>query len=321
MEKQFDVIVVGQVVQDILVTDVPEDVLTRESNTYLAGMIKPVHGGDGANESATLGKLGDHVAFLGCLGTDATGENLKRSLEEMHVDTSLAVRPENCRNIKTIVVIKTNAKHNYICAEGENFLLKKSDIDMSVFAKTRAVTAGSLFDLGELDLDGIGDIFREARKHGALTFADMNFDMKKRGPRAFDYLYPDVDYLMPSFEEAEYVTGKKTPEEMAEFFLNLGAHHVIIKLGEKGSFFCDANERFYTDPFDVEPVNTTGCGDNFVAGFVHSLLQGKTHREAALFANAIGALNSQGIGASLYVQSEAHVLDFMSKTKQRPVQR
>ena len=61
----------------------------------------------------------------------------------------------------------------------------------------------------------------------------MTFDMKKLGPCQFDSLYPYVDYCMPSYEEANYVTGETDPEAMADAFLKLGVKHVLIKLEEK----------------------------------------------------------------------------------------
>ena len=78
------------------------------------------------------------------------------------------------------------------------------------------------------------EIFKTAKESGAVTIADMTFDTKKLGPHHFDSLYPYVDYCMPSFEEASYVTGeKKDPDAMADALLQRGAKHVLIKLEEK----------------------------------------------------------------------------------------
>ena len=319
--KEFDVICIGQIVQDILVTDIPQDALTSGKDTYLAGMVKTSLGGDAANEAAALAKMGDHAAFLGRLGTDAIGEALLHAMEAMHIDTSLAIRLDESKNFSTVVVIKQDKTHTFFVGPGEKDLAVKDDIDFSIFGKTRAVCAGSLFALGDLDLNGIADIFEAARSNGALTFADMTFDFKGIGPRALDYLYKHVDYLVPSFTEAAFVTGEEEPEKMADAFLKMGAKNVVIKLGGDGCYFRNAEKSFYTDPFDIEPLNTTGCGDNFTGGFIHSILQGKTPEESCEFACGIGALNATGVGASLVVQSEQHVLDFMKETKKRHIDR
>ena len=315
MEKKYDIIVIGEICQDLLVSGLRPDVMDLPMQKVES--MQFALGGDGANESSVLAKLGDHIAFLGRIGTDSRGEMLMQYLHGAGVDTSLVVRREDCRNLGCIVAMKTDGTHTFLVEMGRDFQLTLEDIDLEAVRSARAVCAGSLYDVGELEVKGLDLVFDEARRAGALTFADTNNDLHGRGPRAFDYLYPYIDYLVPSYEEGVYITGEQDPEKMAAFFLEKGAGHVLVKMGAKGSFFMDRSESFYTPAFDVVPVNTTGCGDNFIAGFMHSILKGWSHREAALFANGTGGLNSQGIGASLYVRSEAHVLEFMKTHRQK----
>ena len=54
MDKKYDVICIGQVVQDILVTNIPEDALTCGRDTFLADEILMSAGGDAAIERWTL---------------------------------------------------------------------------------------------------------------------------------------------------------------------------------------------------------------------------------------------------------------------------
>ena len=106
---------------------------------------------------------------------------------------------------------------------------------------------------------------------------------------------------------------------MADFFLDKGAGNVIIKMGSRGSYFKNRNKNFYADPFEVTPVDTTGCGDNFTAGFIHAYLKGMTDEACLQFASAAGALNSLGLGASSYIRSEEMVLEFIRKTRQKHI--
>lgn len=117
------------------------------------------------------------------------------------------------------------------------------------------------------------------------------------------------------------MTGKKEPDEIADWFLQQGVKNVVLKLGAQGCFFKNTEERFFTDPFVVSPVDTTGCGDNFAAAFIHGILKGMTHKECTEFACGAGALNSQGIGAHMVIRSEQQVLDFMKKTSKRNIKR
>ena len=127
--------------------------------------------------------------------------------------------------------------------------------------------------------------------------------------------------MVPSWDEAAYVTGLEDERKMADWFLERGAGNVIIKLGSRGSLFRNREESFYTDPYEVTPVDTTGCGDNFTAGFIHAYLKGESMRDCVQFASAAGALNSLGLGASSYIRSEQMVLDFMEKTPRKKIAR
>ena len=320
-KKEFDVISIGQIVQDILVTNIPEDAMTCGKDTFMADEILISSGGDAVNEAAILAKLGNHAALLTRLDKQAVGEMIYGDLTRQGIDTSLLIRPDDCRTFTAIVVINPKGDHIFFDGPGHNFTPKLSDFDMSVFEKTRAVTAGSLFALGELDTDGIDQIFKKAQESGAFTVADMNFDSTGLGPHGVDKVFPYTDYLMPSFDEAEYVTGKKDPDEIADYFLAHGVKNVVLKLGGEGCFFKNAEKRFYTDPFKIRPMDTTGCGDNFVAAFVHCLLKGMEPEECAEFACAAGALNSQGLGAHLYIESEQQILDFMKTAEKVKIER
>ena len=314
--KTYDVICIGQTVQDIIITEVPENALSGDCDTVLAKDLVLTSGGDAVNEASMLAKLGNRAALLTRLDNRSVGDMVYNDLKENGVDTSLILRADDCRTFSTVIVVKPDGSHSFLRGPGRNCALTLPEIDLALLGQTRMVTAASLFGLSGLDRNGIDVIFREAQKAGAITVADMNFDEEGLGPDAVAGVYPYTDYLMPSLDEAVYVTGKKDPDAIADFFLEAGVGHVILKLGGEGSFFKDKKERFFTDPHKVTPLDTTGCGDNYVAAFFHFLLKGKSHRECAQFASAAGALNSLGIGAHHHIKNEQQVLEFMETAQQ-----
>lgn len=320
-EKKFDVICIGQVCQDILATNVPENAFMMETDTVLVDSMMLTSGGDAANESVVLARLGDRSALLSRVDTRNVGTMIYEEMKRDGVDVSLLRQVEDCETFTSMVFIHPSGDHNFIVGPGRNYTPEMADFDINVFKETRAVAAASLFALGELDTNGIDRIFQVAKAAGAFTVADMNFDLAGIGPHGVDSAYPYVDYLMPSFNEAVFVTGKKDPNEIADYFLAAGVGNVLLKMGGDGCFFKNAEECFYVDPFEITPVDTTGCGDNFVASFIHCLLKGMTNRECAEFASAAGAINSQGVGAHMQIQSEQQVLDFMKTAKKRVIAR
>jgi sugar/nucleoside kinase (ribokinase family) len=98
---------------------------------------------------------------------------------------------------------------------------------------------------------------------------------------------------------------------MADAFLERGVRNVIIKLGPRGCFYRNRDESICLPAFDIEAVDATGAGDNFLAGFVSGIIRGKSDREALSFANACGAICTTAVGAGTALRSREQVEDFM----------
>ena len=320
-EKKFDVIHIGEANHDVRVPDVPADFLTGEGESYLCGSISDGCGGDALNQAIGVASLGDHSAFYGRLYNGYPGTRLKSLLEEHGVDTSLTILADDCHTPDIIVNVMKDGSHRFLIGERQGWGLKKEEIDREILSSARILAIGSLFALGELDGENLEEVLRICRDEGVIIVADMTYDVKGIGPRHFDSYYRYIDYLVPSLEEASYVTGERDEQKIARAFLDLGAKNVIVKLGSRGSYFQNQEEAFYTDPYEIRPIDTTGCGDNFTAGFMHGLLKGMPIRECVRFASAVGSLHATGIGSSGVIRSEQMVLDFMAGTKQRPVDR
>ena len=90
-------------------------------------------------------------------------------------------------------------------------------------------------------------------------------------------------------------------EEMAAALLEQGIRHVVIKAGEEGIFAADAEsgERFMLPALKVPVVDTTGAGDNLVAGFMDGLLRGADFRKCCEAGIRTAALSIQHLGATM----------------------
>ncbi|RYL89341.1 sugar kinase [Sporolactobacillus sp. THM7-4] len=104
------------------------------------------------------------------------------------------------------------------------------------------------------------------------------------------------DVILPGFREGKRLTGKKTKEEIADFYLQKGAKAVIIKLGDTGSY-CRRKQpdgivsETLVPGFKVDRVvDTVGAGDGFAVGVITGLLEDLPDRELLIRANAIGAI-------------------------------
>ena len=305
MTKRYDVICIGMALVDSIIRGLdPEPV---SASGYRAESCSLNVGGEAVNEAVAAAKLGMKTAVLCSLGQDSAGEMVEHALERSGVDTSRIIRSINRSTPVTTMFVRedgtrksvTNRAHTY------NFHPEKH---IEKFTDARALILGSLFRAPFDDPKIIHEVLSAAHDAGELVFADTklpNFRVLSLDDIA-DSL-PMIDYITPNEDEARYFSGRETPEEMADEFLRRGVKNVVIKLGQKGCFFKNADMSLLLPAFPIEAVDATGAGDNFVAGFASEILRGSTPERALRFANACGAICTTQVGAGSALKNREQV--------------
>jgi sugar/nucleoside kinase (ribokinase family) len=105
-----------------------------------------------------------------------------------------------------------------------------------------------------------------------------------------------VDVFMPNLREAQRLTGAA---DAASALTALGAlcRLVVIKAGADGAFaVAPGSAPVHAPAITVVPVDTTGAGDSFNAGFVKAWLEGRPVVECLRWGNAVGGLSTTAPG-------------------------
>jgi sugar/nucleoside kinase (ribokinase family) len=160
---------------------------------------------------------------------------------------------------------------------------------------------------------------RNAREAGLTTSLDTGWDARGRWLEDIEGCLPHLDLLFVNQDEARMLSGYADPDQAARRMQALGAGDVVIKLGANGCaiFAADGVTRLAGFPVDV--VDTTGAGDCFVGGFLAALSEGCSYPDAGRFANAVGALSVQKLGAVNGVRSRAETRAWIvSHSESRP---
>ncbi|HKZ61773.1 MAG TPA: carbohydrate kinase family protein, partial [Nitrososphaera sp.] len=161
---------------------------------------------------------------------------------------------------------------------------------------------------------GVTTILSEAKNAGAITAADVASDSFSQGRDIVFNNLPLLDYFLPSYVEAKYLTGETNPARMAKFILKKGCKNVIIKTGVDGCYVANDKISQVVPTFtNVIVRDTTGAGDNFVGGFLAGLIDGYDLLEAARYANAVASISVTGMGGISAVQNKQQVLDLMNQ--------
>ena len=106
----------------------------------------------------------------------------------------------------------------------------------------------------------------------------MKFDTYKKGFDGIKQVFPFLDYFLPNYDEALYLTGEREPGRQADALLKAGCGAVVVKLGKEGCFLAAGGTKKTIPPCPARRVDTSGAGDNFVAGFLTGPQQGLVFR-------------------------------------------
>jgi sugar/nucleoside kinase (ribokinase family) len=150
----------------------------------------------------------------------------------------------------------------------------------------------------------------EARQAGLSTSFDTNWDPRGEWIAAVEPCLPHIDTFFMNEDESRMMTGR-CEADAARVLMDKGVREVVIKLGARGCAIYRDDAKIVCPAFPVQAVDTTGAGDCFVAGFLAARHRGYSPARAGLFANAVGALTVQRIGAVEGVLPEDDVLAWM----------
>jgi len=117
---------------------------------------------------------------------------------------------------------------------------------------------------------------------------------------------PFIHYLKVSAEELEVLTGCADAVRGARTLASWGVQEVIVTLGSKGSVICCDGKLFRIPAYTpARTIDTTGCGDTYMAGYLYQRVKGVPIAEAGRFAAAMATLKITASGP--FCGSEAAV--------------
>lgn len=316
MRQSPEVICAGMAVADILVKGMGQ--MPKEGLTSFAQEIEMHTGGDAVNEAVTLAGLGHDTGLLTLVGNDVQGTFIRENCSLNGVNTEGIMVSSVYPTSTSIVLISENGERSFISRKGgtaDEFSLQDVRLDM-IREGVRVVSIASLFCSERLNDIEYAAILKKAKAAGAVTIADLVLNREECTLEELKGSLPLLDYIVPSREEAEHFTGRKELSEIAEVFHGYGVENVVIKLGAEGVYADTPKERVRVQSYAAEVVDTTGAGDNFMAGFISGLVRGCSLRECLEFGSAVSAVSIGQIGATGAVKSAAQVQEIVDRERQ-----
>jgi sugar/nucleoside kinase (ribokinase family) len=306
-----DVVCLGILVADVWgrpVNDWPERGRLSLVNEIGIGI-----GGCASNTSIALRKLGGDVAVMGKVGADGFGDFVVHTLENAGVGTTGVLRDPTIGTSATLIMIDDAGERTFIHYPGANGRVRPEELDMALIGSAKVFHFAGAQVMPGFDGEPAASVLKAAKEAGVTTCVDTVWDATGRWMQLMAPLFPYTDMFLPSLSEAVEITGKKDPADVAAVLLDLGVKLVALKMGEEGSYVRTADVELRVPACKIVPVDGTGAGDAFVAGFLRGRLEGWDLERTTRFANAVGGLCASGLGTSAGLRDFEGTLQFMAE--------
>lgn len=310
----MDVLVVGDANPDLVLAG---DTVPRFGQAeQLLDSAELVLGGSAAIMACGLARLGVATGLAAVVGSDAFGDLVLARLADRGVDVASVARdPEHPTGLSVILQADERAAGDraILTLLGTVPRLRAGHVQRVVeAARPRHVHVASYFLQPALAAELPG-LLAWLQARGVSVSLDTNWDPAE-GWAGLDAVLAHVDVFLPNEAEALAVAGAlgapaEDPRAAATAIAGVGCR-VVVKRGARGALSVGADGAVTeTDAVPVRPVDSTGAGDSFDAGYVAALVSGVgDEAERLRWAAVAGALSTRGTGGTATQATRADML-------------
>ena len=279
--------VVGGVNMDILGQSY-RPLVPQDSNP---GTVRLSPGGVGRNIAHNLALLGGNVRFFTAFGEDLYGRQLSLSCTELGIDIGTALWvPDEATSTYLYIAspegeMALAVSHMEICQRITPQYLERN---RQLLSKAQLVIADT-----NLPVESLEYLAHNCR---APLFCDPVSTTKAEKLRS---ILPWIHTLKPNRLEAELLSGVRIQTDgdlhrAADKLLELGVRRIFLSLGARGVLAATPRERLLLPSLPGNLVNTTGCGDAFMAALAWAHMEGMDLRASALAGLAAATIAMEG---------------------------
>ncbi|MHA1793875.1 MAG: sugar kinase [Promethearchaeota archaeon] len=241
------------------------------------------------------------TGFIGTVGNDDFGKVIIEKLEKDGVDVSRVETISDETTGIAFVQYNEDGSRKFIFAAGAAAKLAPRHVKSSFFEGVKCFhVMGSALSISESSRKAVMDAMDYTLNNGGFLSFDPNLRPEMMPIDQIieicDPVVKKTKIILPSGEEATMLTGDKSPQDACETLLKKGPEIVVLKEGSEGCTVFTKNEKIKVPGFKVKEEDPTGAGDSFGGAFIIQYLLGEPLKDAARFANAVGALKVTSFG-------------------------
>ncbi|MGD1820214.1 MAG: ribokinase [Pleomorphochaeta sp.] len=269
------------------------DELPKKGETITSKEMKYSIGGKGANQAATLAKLGLEVYMVGKIGRDDEGKKIIEKLKSLNVNVESIIECDKNTG-KAFITVNKKGKNTIVISGGAN-----SDIDKNYITQFREKinSVDAVLMQLEIPLEAVKECLTVAKELNKLTILNP-------APAIMldEEVLSKVDILIPNETELGVLYQRDVISHTeilnaCKYLNNNGVNTIIVTLGKKGCALFNKNELTFYEPHDAIVVDTTAAGDSFIGGFLYSYLNDKGIEKSIDFGQKVSAITVSREGA------------------------
>jgi sugar/nucleoside kinase (ribokinase family) len=302
MRGLYDVVVVGDYCLDLIFTGLPN--MPELGVEIVSKGFEMIPGGP-YNTVVALHRLGLRVGWACDYGEDPFSQFVLERAQEEGIDSSLFIRHKACmRNITVSLSYPEERAFvaYYDPAPSIPAVIKRLPQLSSHYIYLPGIYTGAAFDAG---------LMLVKLKHIQIIMDGNSPETVSMDDPAVRKAIQAVGIFMPNAREVCRLTGKT---ELLEGIRELQkwVPLLVVKDGTNGAYAAQDGHIIHVPGLRLTPLDTTGAGDCFNAGFIKARMLGATLEECLKWGNIVGGLSTLGYGGTGMRVTENEVREQMS---------
>src|SRR6266849_512112 len=247
---------------------------------------KVLPGGQVATAMIACQHWGLRARYVGKVGDDSAASLHRAEFAQSGVEAHLLVA-HGCPSQQAFILVDDSGERTVLWKRDDRLTLRTEELQQDWILNARALHV----DGHDTAAAAVAAGWARAANIPVIADVDDLYPGVETLLKSVDYLITSRD--IPGRHMKEPDLKKSLPALRERFGCRLSA----ATLGEEGVLAWDGTQFHYAAAFRVQPIDTTGAGDIFHAGFIYALLQGWPLSRQLDFACAAAALNCTAVGA------------------------
>ena len=292
MQKQYDILVAGEINPDIILSGDVEPAFGQVEKLLDSAMLTV--GSSSAIFACGAARLGLKVGFIGRCGDDAFGSFMLEAMQKAGIDTRPVIIVPGGSTGLSVILAKGNDRA-ILTYPGLIPTLTAEEITDDLLNRSRHLHVASYF-LQKALQPGLRHLFDRARGMGLTTSLDTNYDPSEEWQGVHELLSV-TNVFLPNEVEICSLTASDHVEQAIQKLADR-VETLAVKQGAGGAIAARDGEQVRVKALSVRVQDTVGAGDNFDAGFLYGYLHHWSLEESLRLAVVCGGLSTRVAGGT-----------------------